>query len=59
MPKININGVPRDMTAEEIAEMEEMAKNMPTPEDDPNEVWKTDIEAALMELASMIGGDGT
>ena len=59
MPKININGVTRDMTAEEIAEMEEMAKNMPTPEDDPNEVWKTDIEAALMELASMIGGDGT
>lgn len=30
--KININGVTRDMTAAEIAEMERMAAEMPTPE---------------------------
>lgn len=32
MPKININGVTREMTAEEIAEMERLAAEMPTPE---------------------------
>lgn len=31
MPKININGVTREMTAEEIAEMERMAAEMPMP----------------------------
>ena len=29
MPKININGITREMTAEEIAELERMAENMP------------------------------
>lgn len=37
MPKININGVTRDMTAEEVAEMERMAAEMPTPEPSPEE----------------------
>lgn len=32
MPKININGITRDMTPEEIAEMERMAAEMPEPE---------------------------
>lgn len=29
MPKININGVTREMTAEEVAEMEALAAEMP------------------------------
>jgi hypothetical protein len=29
---------------------------MPKPEPDPNEVWKTEIEAALIELAAMMAG---
>lgn len=32
MAKININGVTREMTAEEIAEMERMTAEMPAPE---------------------------
>lgn len=32
MPKININGITRDMTAAEIAEMERMAAEIPQPE---------------------------
>lgn len=32
MPKIDMNGVVREMTAEEIAEMERMAAEMPMPE---------------------------
>lgn len=55
-PKININGVTRDMTAEEIAEMERLAAEMPTPEPDPNEIRMQEIEAALIELAAMLGG---
>lgn len=31
MPKININGITREMTAEEIAEYERMAAEMPAP----------------------------
>lgn len=50
------NEKPRPMTAEEIAEMERMMAEMPTPEPDPNEVWKTEIEAALIELAAMLTG---
>lgn len=37
MPKININGVTREMTADEIAEMERMAAEMPAPEPSPEE----------------------
>ena len=32
MPKININGITREMTAEEIAEFERMQAEMPAPE---------------------------
>lgn len=56
MPKININGVTREMTAEEVAEMERMMAEMPTPEPDPTEKRMTEIEAALIELAAMLGG---
>lgn len=56
MPKININGITREMTAEEIAEMERMMAEMPAPEPDPNEQRMTEIEAALIELAAMLGG---
>lgn len=54
--KININGITRDMTPEEIAEMERMAAEIPQPEPDPNEEWKLQIEAALIELAALYGG---
>lgn len=56
MPKININGVTREMTAEEIAEMERMSAEMPMPEPDLTEQRMTEIEAALIELAAMLGG---
>lgn len=56
MPKININGVTREMTAEEIAEMQRMAAEMPVPEPDPTETRMQEIEAALIELAAMLGG---
>lgn len=55
-PKININGVTRDMTAEEIAEMERLQADMPMPEPDPNAQRMEEIEAALIELAAMLGG---
>lgn len=56
MPKININGVTREMTVEEIAEMERMAAEMPKPEPDPEDEWKLMVEAALIELAAMMTG---
>lgn len=54
--KININGIVREMTPEEIAEHARMAAEMPVPEPDHNEEWKFQIEAALIELAAMLGG---
>lgn len=55
--KINIDGITRDMTPEEEAQyMQEMA-NMPQPEPDPTETRMMQIEAALIELAAMLGGD--
>ena len=49
------NGVQREPTPDEIAEMErmiaEIQKAEPTPEERMNE-----IEAALIELAAMVGG---
>ena len=32
MPKININGITREMTAEEVAEMEQLAAEIPEPQ---------------------------
>ena len=45
------------MTAEEIAEMEALQAQMPEPVPDPSDARMTEIEAALIELAAMIGGD--
>lgn len=56
MPKININGVTREMTAEEIAEMDRIAAETPEPEPDPNETRMNEIEAALIELAALMTG---
>lgn len=55
MPKININGVTRDMSAEEMAELERLAAEMPAPTLTPEERMN-EIEAALIELAAMLAG---
>ena len=46
-----------EMTAEEIDEMEALQSQMPEPVPDPSDARMTEIEAALIELAAMIGGD--
>lgn len=46
-----------EMTTEEIAELERMQAQMPEPVPDPSDARMTEIEAALIELAAMIGGD--
>ena len=56
MPKININGVTREMTAEEIAEVECMQAEMPTEIQTPEQARMDEIEAALIELAAMLTG---
>lgn len=59
MPKININGLSRDMTAEEIAEMEamqtQMPKAVPTPEERLDVLENTTDDIVLM-MADLIGG---
>lgn len=55
MPKININGVTREMTAEELAELEALAAELPVPEQS-TEKRMEQIEAALIELAAMLAG---
>ena len=58
-PKININGVTREMTDEEYAEWQEMAANAPEPQPTPEEriaeltAQAEEYEAALLELAEM------
>ena len=46
-----------EMTAEEIAELEAIQAQMPEPVPDTSDARMTEIEAALIELAAMIGGD--
>ena len=46
-----------EMTAEEIAEVKRRRAEMPEPAPDPSDARMTEIEAALMELAALIGGD--
>ena len=46
-----------EMTEEEIAEFERMQAQMSEPFPDPSDARMTEIEAALIELAAMIGGD--
>lgn len=72
MPKININGVTRDMTAEEVAEMEQWAAEHPAPEKSLEEQLseaKAEIEElktayselgdAMIEIASLVSSDET
>ena len=64
MPKINDNGIVRDLTPEEIAEMERMAAEMPAPEPTPEERLAAleaaglERDAALIELAALLAGGG-
>ena len=60
MPKININGVTREMTPEEVAELEALAATMPEPTPTPEERIAeleqiiSDQDDALAELAALI-----
>ena len=47
----------RDATPEEISEFERQQAETPEPVPDPSDARMTEIEAALIELAAMIGGD--
>ena len=51
MPKINVNGVTREMTPEETAEMERLMADMPQPQP-TNEERIAELEAALEMLLS-------
>lgn len=53
--KINDNGVTREMTADEIAEYSAAVAHMP-PEPEDGSDRLDEIEAALMELAAIVGG---
>ena len=55
--RINVNGITRDMTEAEIAEMKALAADMPEPEKDPMETRLDEIEAGMIELANLIGGE--
>ena len=55
--RINVNGITRDMTEAEIAEMEALAADMPEPEKGPTEARLDEIEAGMIELANLIGGE--
>ena len=58
MPKININGITRNMTPAEEAEYARLAAEIPEPAPDPTEERMLQLEAALIELAAlMTGGD--
>ena len=53
--KIDDNGIIRDMTADEIAAFDAMCAET---QDLPQENTRLDeIEAALMELAALVGGE--
>lgn len=53
--KINDNGIIRDMTEDEIREMQRMQELTPVHVPDP-ETRMDEIEAAMMELAALIAG---
>lgn len=64
MPKIYINGVTREMTAEEIAEMERMQAELPQPEPSTEEKIAAqaqeiaDLKEALTMLLEGVTDDG-
>lgn len=53
--KINDNGIIRDMTEDEMQEMQRMQELTPVHVPDP-ETRMDEIEAAMMELAALIAG---
>lgn len=63
MPKININGITREMTQEEIAEMERLSAEMPKPEMTAEEMIRqqaqeiADLKEALNLLLSGVTED--
>lgn len=63
MPKININGITREMTPEEIAEMERLSAEMPAPEMTAEEMIRqqaqeiADLKEALNLLLSGVTED--
>lgn len=54
MPKINDNGIVRELTPEEIAEYERMAAEMPAPEPSPEERIR-DLEEKLKAAEILLG----
>ena len=58
--KININGLTREMTAEEIAEFERQQAEMPKPEPTPEErldALETTTDDIVLLMAELIGGE--
>ena len=56
--KINENGITRDMTAAEVAAYEAYLAAAPCETPPESDTRLDEIEAALMELAAIVGGDG-
>lgn len=60
MLKININGITREMTAEEIAELEAMQANTPAPSPTPEQrldVLESTSDDIILMMADLIGGE--
>lgn len=57
MPKININGITREMTAEEIAELEAMQAIAPKPEQSAAERVAA-LEAQVAALSALLTQKG-
>lgn len=59
MPKININGITREMTAAEIAQMEAIQAQMPEPQPTPEQrldVLEGTTDDIILMMADLIGG---
>lgn len=56
--KINENGITRDMTVAEVAAYEAYLAAAPRETPPESDTRLDEIEAALMELAAIVGGDG-
>ena len=59
MPRININGITREMRPEEILEMEAMQAQMPEPAPTPEERLDTlenTTDDIILMMADLIGG---
>ena len=59
MSKININGITREMTPEEIAELERMQEQMPEPQPTPEQrldVLENTTDDIILMMADLIGG---